>query len=193
MYELFFQKFNEKISLTTEEQNFLISYLNLKKLRKKQYWLQEGDICKSICVVEKGALRAFVLDESGDEHITAFALEGWTMGDLYSFIKEEPATLSIEAIENCELTLISKTAYNELLQKMPKFETYMRILMTDAYMALQKRTNDMISLPLEERYKSFIQIYPNLLQRFPQHMIASHMGLSPETLSRLKSKMSSRK
>jgi CRP-like cAMP-binding protein len=193
MYELFFQKFNEKILLTKEEEEFIRPFLSLKRLRKRQYWLQEGDTCKSICVIEKGALRAFVLDESGDEHITAFALEGWTMGDLYSFIKEEPATLSIEAIENCELTLISKTAYNELLQKVPKFETYMRILMTDAYMALQKRTNDMISLPLEERYKSFIQIYPNLLQRFPQHMIASHMGLSPETLSRLKSKMSSRR
>ena len=190
MYELFLQKFSEKISLTQEEEEFVRSYLVTKKLRKKQYWLHEGDICKSICVIEKGALRAFVLDEEGNEHITSFALEGWTMGDLYSFIKEQPATLNIQALENCELTLISKIAYNELLKKLPKFETYMRILMTDAYMALQRRTNDMISLPLEERYKAFIKIYPDLLQRFPQHMIASHMGISPETLSRLKSKMS---
>lgn len=192
MYELFFQKFNEKIPLTHAEEEFVKTLLTQKKLRKKQYLLQEGDVCKSICVIEKGALRAFVLDESGNEHTTAFALEGWTMGDLYSFIKEEPATLNIEAIENCELTLISKAAYNLLLQKLPKFETYIRILMTDAYIALQQRTNDMISLPLEERYKSFIKIYPNVLQRFPQHLIASHMGLSPETLSRLKSKISNR-
>jgi CRP-like cAMP-binding protein len=189
MHEIFFKKFNEKISLTQKEEEFLKTFLTLKKLRKKQYWLQEGDICKSICVVEKGALKAYVLDQAGNEHITSFALEGWTMGDLYSFIKEEPATLNIEALEYCELTLISKSAYNELLQRFQKFETYMRILMTDAYMALQRRTNNMISLPLEERYKAFVDIYPTLMQRVPQHMIASHMGLSPETLSRLRSKM----
>ena len=163
------------------------------KLRKRQYWLQEGDVCKSICVVEKGALRAYVLNEAGDESITAFALEGWTMGDLYSFIKQEPATLNIEALEDCELVLISKNAHDELLQKLPKYETYFRILMTDAYIALQRRTNNMISLPLEERYTALTEAYPNLVQRVPQHMIASYMGLSPETLSRIRSRISNRK
>src|SRR5215471_17633292 len=100
MYDLFLQKFNEKILLTQQEEEFLKPFLAIKKLRKKQYWLQEGDVCRSICVVEKGALKAYVLDEAGEEHITAFALEGWTMGDLYSFIKEEPATLNIEALED---------------------------------------------------------------------------------------------
>jgi len=70
MHELFFQKFNEKVSLTEEEEAFAKQYLAPKKLRKKQYWLQEGDVCKSICVVEKGALRAYMLDEAGDEHIS---------------------------------------------------------------------------------------------------------------------------
>lgn len=155
--------------------------------------MQEGDVCRNICVVEKGALRAYILDEHGEEHITAFALEGWTMGDLSSFIKEEPAMLNIDALEDCELVLISKSAYNELLKVMPKFETYIRILMTDAYMALQKNMTNMISLSLEERYKAFTRMYPNIVQRVPQHMIASHMGLSPETLSRLRSRLNSRK
>lgn len=193
MYEIFFRNFNEKVSLTPEEQDFLKQYLTPKKLRKKQYLLQEGDICKHLCVVEKGALKAYVLTESGDERITAFALEGWTMGDLSSFIKEEPATLNIDALEDCELVLISKQAYNELLQVMPKFETYIRILMTDAYMALQRRTTNMISLPLEERYKALTAMYPNIVQRVPQHMIASYMGLSPETLSRVRSRITSGK
>ena len=107
MYEVFFRKFNEKVSLTPEEEELVKQYLTPKKLRKKQYLLQEGDVCKSICVVEKGALKAYVLDEAGDEHITAFAFEGWTMGDLSSFIKEEPATLNIDALEDCELVLIN--------------------------------------------------------------------------------------
>jgi CRP-like cAMP-binding protein len=193
MYEKFFQKFNEKISLLPEEEEFLRQHLTPKKLRRKQYLLQEGDICKHLCVVEKGALRAYVLDEKGNEHITAFALEGWTMGDLASFINEEPATLNIDALEDCELVLISKSAHDELLQKMPKYETYIRKLMTDAYMALQKRTTNMISLPLEERYNALMQMYPNIVQRVPQHMVASFMGLSPETLSRVRSRISGKK
>ena len=193
MYDLFFQKFNEKTPLTMEEQEVIKQYLTPKKLRKKQYLLQEGDVCKSICVVEKGALKAYVVDEAGQERITAFVLEGWTMGDLYSFIKQEPATLNIEALEDCELVLISKTAHDELLQKMPKYETYFRILMTNAYMALQKRTTNMISLPLEERYKALTELYPDLVQRVPQHMLASFMGLSAETLSRVRSRITKSK
>ncbi|GAC1596093.1 MAG: Crp/Fnr family transcriptional regulator [Chitinophagaceae bacterium] len=193
MYEVFFQKFNDKIVLTGAEEALVKKYLTPKKLRKKQYWLQEGEICKSICVVEKGALRSYLMDEAGNERITAFALEGWTMGDLYSFIKEEPATLNIDALEDCELVLISKAAYTELLKVLPKFETYMRILMTDAYMAIQKRTTNMISLSLEEQYIAFTQMYPAVLQRVPQHMIASHMGVTPETLSRIRSKLNTRK
>ena len=193
MYEIFFSNFNEKVQLTQDDEAFIKQYLTPKKLRRKQYLLQEGDVCKSIYIVEKGALRAYVLDDHGEIHITAFALEGWTMGDLYSFIREEPATLNIDELEDCELVLISKPAYNELLQVMPKFETYIRILMTDAYMALQKRTTNMISLPLEERYKAFTQMYPHVLQRVPQHMIASFMGLSPETLSRVRSRISIKK
>lgn len=193
MYDLFFRKFNEKIALTTEEEAIVKQYLTPKKLRRKQYLLQEGDVCKSICFVEKGALRAYVLDETGDEHIVAFALEGWTLGDLSSFIKAEPATWNIDALEDCELVLLSKQAYDDLLQVMPKYETYIRLLMTDAYMALQRRTTYMISLPLEERYLAFTQMYPTLFQRVPQHMIASFMGLSAETLSRVRNRISNRK
>ncbi len=193
MFDLFFSKFNEKIALTPEEETFIKQYLTPKKLRKKQYFVQEGDTGKGICFVEKGALRAYVLDEAGTEHITAFAFDGWTIGDLYSFINAQPATLNIDALEDCELLIISKSAHDELLQKMPKYETYIRLLVTDAYIALQRRTTIMISLPLEERYLAFSQMYPTLFQRVPQHMIASFMGLSPETLSRVRSRIANRK
>jgi CRP-like cAMP-binding protein len=193
MHELFLQKFNEKVALTGEEAAYIKQMLIPKKLRKRQYLLQEGDICKNICFVEKGALRAYVLDENGNEHITAFALEGWTIGDLYSFMKAEPATLNIEALEDCELLLTSKAAHDELLTKLPKYETYIRMLLTDAYIALQRRTTDMISLSSEKRYQAFTNMYPALVQRVPQHMIASFMGLSPETLSRVRSRISNRK
>ncbi len=193
MYELFFQQFNEKVPLTPEEQETIKTFLTPKKLRKKQYLLQEGDICKYIAFVEKGALKSYVIDEAGTERITQFALEGWTISDLYSFLTGEPATYHIDAIEDAELVLISKAAHEELLQKVPKYETYIRLQITGAYIALQRRLTSIISLPIEERYKNLIALYPSIVQRVPQHMIASYMGLTPETLSRVRGRVSGKK
>jgi CRP-like cAMP-binding protein len=192
MYELFFREFNKKITLTLEEQDLIKKYLTPKKLRKKQYLLQEGDVCKFIAFVEKGALRQYSLDESGNERIIQFALEGWTISDLYSFLTGETATYHIDALEDSELVLISKAAHEELLQKVAKYETYTRLKITGAYIAMQKRLTSIISSPLEERYSSFIALYPDIVQRVPQHMIASYMGLQPETLSRIRRRISSK-
>ncbi|WP_229214176.1 Crp/Fnr family transcriptional regulator [Dyadobacter flavalbus] len=158
-------------------------------MRKRQYLHQEGDICKNVAFIEKGLMRSYVVDSDGQEHIMAFALEGWTMGDLYSFLSEQISSQNIDALEDCELVLFSKSAHDELLSTMPKYETYFRILMTDAYMALQKRTLNIISLSLDDRYMFFIEQFPNIVQRVPQHMIASHMGLSAETLSRIRNRI----
>lgn len=189
MYELFFKSLNEKISLTEEEEEIIKHYLTPKKLRKKQYLLQAGDICKTIAFVEKGALRAYSTDEKGYEHIIQFAVEGWTISDLYSFLTGEPSTYHIDALEDSELTLISKSAQEEILKRVPKYETYTRMQLTGAYLAMQKRVTSIISLPVEERYTDFINLYPQIAQRVPQHMIASYMGLKPETISRVRKKI----
>jgi CRP-like cAMP-binding protein len=189
MYEVFFQKFNEKVALTAEEQTLFKTYLTPKKLRKKQYLLQEEDVCKVIAFVERGALRAYTVNEKGVEHIIQFALEGWTISDLYSFLTGEPATYNIDALEDSELVLISKSAHEELLKCLPKYETYIRLQLTGAYIAMQRRLTSIISMPLEDRYASFTEQYPTIVQRVPQHMIASYMGLTPETLSRVRRKL----
>ncbi|GEO04119.1 cAMP-binding protein [Adhaeribacter aerolatus] len=192
MYELFFQKFNEIVPLMPEEQDLIKSYLTPKKIRKKQYLLQGGDVCKFIAFVEKGALRSFSINDKDEEHIIQFALEGWLIADLYSFLTGEPANYNIEALENSELVLISKPAHEELLKGLPKYETYTRLQLTGAYIAMQRRLTSIISLPLEERYASFTALYPDIVQRVPQHMIASYMGLTPETLSRVRKRISSK-
>jgi CRP-like cAMP-binding protein len=192
MYEIFFQKFNEKVSLTGEEEELIKQHLTPKKLRKRQYLLQEGDVCRSIAFVEKGALIAYSVDDSGTEHIIQFGLEGWVISDLYSFLTGEVATYNIEAIEDSELVLISKSAHNELLLKAPKYETFTRLNITGAYLAMQRRLTSIISSSLEERYATFTTLYPDIVQRVPQHMIASYMGVTPETLSRTRRRISSK-
>lgn len=193
MYELFFQNFHKKVPITGQEEETIKNFLSPKKLRKKQYLLQEGDVCKTIAFVEKGALRAYSLDETGNENIIQFALEGWTISDLYSFLTGEPATYTIDALEDSELVLISKPAHEELLKTMPAYETYTRLQITGAYLAMQKRLTSVLSLSSEERYANLTSTYPDIVQRVPQHMIASYMGLKPETLSRVRKKIAMNK
>ena len=193
MYELFFQTLKTAVDFTGEDLTVIKKQLTPKKLRKKQYLLQEGDVCKFVAFVEKGVLRSYTIAEKGTEHILQFALEGWLISDLYSFLTAEPANYTIDAIEDCELVLISKNAHEELLKTLPKYETWIRLQITGAYIAFQKRLTSIISLPLEKRYENFTSTYPHIVQRVPQHMIASYMGLTPETLSRVRKKIISRK
>ncbi|MBC6491294.1 Crp/Fnr family transcriptional regulator [Flavihumibacter stibioxidans] len=192
MYEEYFRSFNKKVPLTQEEEALIKTYLTPKKLRKKQYLLQEGDVCKSFAFIEKGALKSYSVDDAGNEYIIQFGIEGWFISDLYSFITGEPATYNIDAIEDSELVLISKSANEELLRILPKYETFTRLNITGAYLAMQKRLTSIISSPLEERYENFITLYPDIVQRVPQHMIASYMGLTPETLSRIRRRISTK-
>lgn len=189
MFDIFFQNFNNKVPITAEEKLQIKRYLIPKKLRKKQYLLQEGDVCRQLAFIEKGTLKSYSIDDKGNERIIQFGVEGWVIADLNSFETGEPATYNIDAINDSELILITKTAHKELMQKFPKYETFTRLNITGGYVAMQKRLTSIISATLEDRYTGFIDAYPDIVQRVPQHMIASYMGLTPETLSRLRQKM----
>ncbi len=177
MYTLFFQKFNEIVPLTQEEQELIRSYLTPEKLRKKQYLLQEGDVCKFIAFVEKGILRSYTIDEKGAEHIIQFALEGWTISDLYSFLTGEPETYNIDAPEDAELVFTNQSAHEALLERLPKYETYIRLQLTGTCIAMQRRLTSIISLSLEERYTYFTELYPNIVQRVPQLSLTDNSGI----------------
>jgi CRP-like cAMP-binding protein len=190
MYAGYFQIFNTIVPLTEEDQELIKHYLTVKKLRRKQYLLQEEDVCKTVAFVEKGALRLYKTNVDGSEHIVQFALEGAFMTDLYSFLTQEPSIYNIDAIEDSELVLITRSASDELRKLSPKYQEFIFQATSEAYTQLEKRITSIISLSLDERYKELTANFPDIIQRVPQHMIASYMGLNPETLSRVRKRIS---
>lgn len=193
LYAHYFENFTSKVPLSASDRDLIQTHLSVKKLRRKQFLLQEGEICKSVAFVESGALRSYTVNEQGTEHIMQFAIEGWFIADLFSFLTGEPATYTIEAIEDSAVVVMSKVAHDELLKTCSTYSTFHRELVTGAYIALQRRLNSMFSQSLEERYETFLHQYPQIAQRVPQHMIASYMGLTPETLSRVRRRLASGK
>jgi len=189
MFELLFKAINEKVNLTTREEESCIPFFTAKKLRKKQYLLQEGDVCKYTAFVEKGLLRSYTVDHKGYEQIVQFALEGWWISDIYSFLTQEASPFNIDAFEDSELLLLTKASNEAMLEQVPKMEKYFRILSQNALVAMQRRLVGSLSQTAEEKYTGLMKTYPDIIQRVPQHMIASYLGITPETLSRIRKQM----
>ena len=193
MLDNFFNKLSKGITLTEADKTIFSQHVIVKKLRKRQYLLQEGEICKSVAFVNKGILRSYLVDEKSNERIIQFAPESWFISDLYSFITNDFSNLNIDAIENSELVLVSQAAHEHLEKIIPEFFKFNYMQYRGAYIALQKRLTNMFTLSAEEKYIKMLSIYPDIMQRVPQHMIASYLGLKPETLSRVRKKLIAKK
>ena len=192
MFELLYSKLHSIIAVSDEEFNYCKTLFLPKKLLKKQFLLQNGEVCRHQAFVEVGMLRSYTIDEKGTEHIMQFSPEGWWVADLSSYITGEPSPFNIEALEDAELLLLSKASWDDLMNKFPKFEHYFRIILQNHLIATQKRLMQSITETAEEKYLRFIEMYPQCLQRVPQHMIASYLGITKETLSRLRKNMVTR-
>jgi CRP-like cAMP-binding protein len=186
MFDQILSYVSKHISLTDDEAAYFLSVLKLRSLRKRQYLVQAGDVCRYEVFVNTGCLRTYSVDEKGQEHVVQFAIENWWTSDMYSFLTQTPATYNIDAMEDSEVVLIEKSSYEELLFKVPKFDRMFRIILQNAFIAQQRRIMENMSLPAHERYLSFIQRYPQFEQRVPQHQIASYLGITPESLSRIR-------
>jgi len=148
--------------------------------------LQEGDICRHENFVVQGCLRTYHIDSKGQEHIVQFAVEDWWIGDMYSFLTQKPSRYAIDALEDSVVLSIEKKSMDELYIKVPKFEKFYRHLLQNAFIALQERITSNISGTGEERYRQFQLKYSKIEERVPQRMIASFLGLTPESLSRIR-------
>ena len=191
MFEFLHQKISETIEISEEEFAFAKTLFLPKKLRKKRFLFGEGDVCKYTIFVEKGLLRSFTVDEKGGEHILQFSMEGWWAADLYSFLTGEPSPYYVEAIEDSELLMITKPSWDLLLKEVPAFERYFRILIQNNLISTQRRLIGSFSETAEEKYNRLLKDFPDIIQRVPQHMIASYIGITRETLSRIRSQIAS--
>lgn len=176
------------IQLTESEEELFTSYLQPKKLKRKELMLRQGEVCKNSAFVLSGCLRSFNIDRNGTEHVLSFAPADWWMADMYSLISQQPGMLNIEALEETEMLLLSKANQDKLYTQIPKFERFFRILIEKSLVANQQRLIDRLSLTGEERYMLFCKRYPTLINHLPQKQIAAYIDVSPEFLSRVRAK-----
>ena len=193
MYESLFKYFNSYSSkpLTGDEIDLIQSSFTPKKFRKRQYFLQEGEVCKYSAFIVKGAMRQYSVDDKGAEHIVHLSIENWWAVDRESFVMLTPSVYNIDAWEDTEALLITRADMN-MLDQIPAIAVMIRKLDERHSIANQRRLNASISLSAEKRYEEFASCYPEFLKRFPQHIIASYLGITKETLSRIRKSTGSR-
>jgi len=187
MYQPLFNYINHysKQQLTDAEQDIISAAWQPKRLRKKQYFLEEGSICKYTGFILKGATRQFSVDDSGVEHILQLAIENWWVVDRNSFMNRAPSKYYIEAWEDTEMLVLPRANLDTILE-IPAIKTMFWQMSENNHIASQKRLDDTISLNAVSRYENFQRLYPEIAQRFPLHQIASYLGVARETLSRVR-------
>lgn len=185
-YDLILQNIRKHIRLDPLEEAHFTGLLSLTKLKKKQFLLREGEVCRHSAFVVKGCLRSYTLDDNGFEHILQFAPPDWWIADMYSLISQRPGSLFIDALEDSEVLLLSKKDQEQLYHDCPKFERFFRIITENSLVANRQRVLDNMSLNAQQRYALFCQHYPTLINHLPQKQIAAYIGVTPEFLSKLK-------
>jgi CRP-like cAMP-binding protein len=185
--DLLLSNISKYIRLNDSEKEIFLTCLKPKNIKKKEFLLNEGEVCRYSIFVTAGCLRGFTVDKNGVEHVLSFAPPGWWIADMYSLISQKPGILNIEALEDTETILLSKTDQEQLYNEVPKFERFFRILSENSLVANQQRIIDNMSLTAEERYSIFCKRYPTLIDYLPQKQIASYIGVTPEFFSRMRS------
>ncbi|PWT70425.1 MAG: cyclic nucleotide-binding protein [Bacteroidetes bacterium] len=188
MHETLIQHINSHAStpLTESDIDIVKNIFTPRRIRKRQYFLQEGDVCKYMGFVVKGAMRQYSVDDKGTEHIVRLYIENWWAGDRESFVMLTPSNYNIDAWEDTDILTITQTNV-AVFKSIPALNELSSSLDEKHAIAFLKRINASISLPAEERYAELAKTYPEFLQRFPQHIIASYLGITKETLSRVRS------
>ena len=178
--------------ITDQEIEQLLSKVKTGTVAKGARLLNSGEICNHSFFVEKGLLRSYTIDDAGKEHIVQFACENWIISDRSSSYFNEPSDFYIDAIEATTFVYLDQLFMDEAFEISKKFRQFNERALHNHIRHLQKRINLLLSATAEQRYMNFIKLYPNLLLRVPQWMIASYLGITPESLSRVRKELASR-
>jgi len=180
----------KRVRMTPKEFDLCTRFFVQKKIRKRQFVLQEGEVCKHLAFVNEGCLREYTVDHKGEEHILQFAIRDWWISDLNSFLSGTKSTHAIDALQDSEVLLLEKEARDKMLEAVPVMERYFRLLLEANYIATHRRIDESLSASAEERYLAFIKTYPLLVEQIPQNQIASYLGITPQSLSRIRKELS---
>ena len=181
--------FDRLIPLSKEEKDLVRGKFHPHLFLKKQFALQHGDVCQHFDFVVRGCLRLYKVGDDGVYHILQFATENHWISDLASFHKKTRSTLDIDALEDTVVLRTSHTDLIDLYIKAPKFDRIFRVLLENHFMQQQERMGQLFSSTAEDRYQSFLDNYPHLLNRLSQVQIAAYLGITPEFLSRIRSRL----
>lgn len=186
MYDILFKHLEEKVTLSPSEKELITTFFTPATLKKRQILILEGQVCKYLTFVSKGLLKAYNIDEKGHEHINQFTPEGWWTSDMNSFFSGENSFYSIDALENSEVLLITREEFENLTLQVPVMDRYFRLLFQNSLITKERRLISSHTDSAEKKYKYLVENNPDLIKRVPQNLLASYLGLSAETLSRLK-------
>ena len=184
----------EKHVVLTEEQfSKWTSAFVEKKVKKHEFLLNEGEVSKHSFFTVSGCLRLYTIDGKGKEHIMQFAPENWWIGDIDSSTTQKPSAYFIDALEDSEVLSMDTISWERSMNEIPALALLFQRLMQNRQSVSQRRIINSMSATSEERYLEFVRTYPSLVQRIPQHMIASYLGITPESLSRIRKQMVTKK
>jgi CRP-like cAMP-binding protein len=190
MYEVITKSLRTLVDFTDEELFLFMQRLKPVSLKKNAFYLKEGQVCKGMALVYKGGLRYFSRSEKGDYTI-GFAFEGEWIGDYESLLLQVPSPDFIEAIEDCELFTLSYPDMQALYQHSQRFERFGRLIAEKLFIDTAKSKRNLMLQTAEERYLELLSNQPHIFERLPQHLIASYLGIQPQSLSRIRAKISS--
>ncbi len=188
MYALIDAFINKCVHLTDEELAYFHSLLQPVTYKKKTLLLHAGEVCNFEAFINKGCARLYYIDDNGFDVIIQFAIEGWWISDLASFTQQKPSELFIEAVEDTEVLLIKYADKEALFNSVPKFERMFRLMVQRNHETIMNRLIANLSASAEDRYDAFIKKYPEIVQRVPQYLIASYLGISAEFLSKIRTR-----
>lgn len=181
--------FINTFGFTDDEFDHLLSHFEIQKLKKKEHYFRAGDVCRQQAYINKGCTRTYVLDNEGHERILFFAIEDWWIGDLESYYTQKPGVNYVQALEDCELLIIRREFFLQLAQENPKMQQWYSYKVQRAANAMWRRLTEVKTATPEERYRDMLNNQPQLLERIPLQYIAAYLNIEPQSLSRLRKRL----